>query len=138
MATEIYERVKRYLTLLKKNFKAIEEKSLFLVSEKVKGKEVIIQIRAGEPWIGLVVPIISREEIPDNVLCKVYEKLLQININYAEVSFGIDKEGNVLATEEILSDALTLDVFLEEYNALPVAVEAFEEEIRPIIKEARA
>ncbi|MEX2689316.1 MAG: hypothetical protein Q6351_003185 [Candidatus Njordarchaeum guaymaensis] len=138
MATEIYERVKRYLTLLKKNFKAIEEKSLFLVSEKVKGKEVIIQIRAGEPWIGLVVPIISRAEIPDNILCKVHEKLLQININYAEVSFGIDKEGNVLATEEILSDALTLDVFLEEYNALPVAVEAFEEEVRPIIKEAQA
>jgi len=76
----------------------------------------------------------SIKELPDNKKLKILEKLLLLNRNYAEVCFGIDDQYNVYCEEDTLLEALTLDVFLEEYNAVLIAFELWEKEIMPIIK----
>ena len=58
-------------------------------------------------------------------------------MEYAEVSFALDKEENLLSEEDILLEALTLDVFVEEYNAVLVSARIYDEELKPIISESK-
>ncbi len=136
MQDEIVKRIGRYLRLLKKDFAYDEKRNIFVVKEKRNGQEFVVIIRFSKNWIMMFSAIENIKNIPEDKLCAVYKKLLEISDQYAEVSFSLTEDGDIVASEEILKDALTLDVFLEEYNAIPIAVEVFEREIKPLYKKS--
>jgi len=129
-----FEKVSRYLALLGKKMEIDREKRVIRVHEKLNEEEVIVEIQFSKNWVVTYVTLGSIKELPDNKKLKILEKLLLLNRNYAEVCFGIDDQYNVYCEEDTLLEALTLDVFLEEYNAVLIAFELWEKEIMPIIK----
>ncbi len=131
-----FEKVGRYLALLGKKLDIDKEKGIIKVHEKVDNEETVVEIRFTRNWVITYVKLGSIKELPNDTKIKVLEKLLLLNRNYAEVCFGIDEEYNVYCEEDTLVDALTLDVFLEEYNAVLIAFELWEKEIMPIIKKS--
>ncbi len=128
------EKVSRYLALWGKKFDLDKERGVIVVHEKINDEEVDVQIRFSKNWVVTLVKLGSLKELQDDVKLKVYEKLLLLNRMYAEVCFSIDEEYNVYCEEDTLLEALTLDVFLEEYNAVLIAFELWEKEVMPIIK----
>lgn len=129
-----FEKVSKYLTLLEKEVEINKDERVIKVLEKINGKKVIVEIRFSKNWVITYVTLGSIKDLPSDKKLKVLEKLLLLNRNYAEVCFGIDEQYNVYCEEDTLLDALTLDVFLEEYNAVLIAFKLWEKEVMPIIK----
>ena len=134
MAVSAIRKVGRYLRLLNKAFEFDEQKNIFRVKEKIDDKEIMIIISFSRNWVTISHYCGSIKDLPKEKQCEIYRKLLRLNNDYAEVSFSIDEEGNIFSSEEILVDALTLDVFMEEYNAIPISAELFEKEIKPLME----
>lgn len=128
------ERVSKYLALLGKKFELDKEKGLIRVNEKVNDEETTVVIKFSRNWVVTYVSLGSIKDLPNELKLQVTKKLLKLNKDYAEVCFSIDEEWNVYCEEDTLIDALTLDVFLEEYNALLIAFELWEKEITPLLK----
>jgi len=131
------ERVARYLNLLGKKFKWNKENQMFLVEEKIDDKKVEITVGFTKNWLYIRLNFGSIKNLPDNIKYKLFKRCLEINMEYAEVSFALDKEENLLSEEDILLEALTLDVFVEEYNAVLVSARIYDEELKPIISESK-
>jgi len=128
-----FVKVLKYLTLLRKKFE--KTKGGVVVIEEVNGEEYRVVIKYLKPWIRIYLPLGNLKEFPEDKRKDVMEKLLQLTFEYAEVSFGIDEEGNIFAVEDIYQEALTMDVFEEEYGAVPFAVELFKKEVMPLKEE---
>ncbi|MHA1608756.1 MAG: hypothetical protein ACTSX9_08545 [Candidatus Njordarchaeales archaeon] len=127
-----FERIIKYLKLLGKNFEVDKKNNQIIVHEKMNGKEYRVLLGVTKGWVWMALKCASLEEIPEEYRGEIMFSLLRINNDYAEVSFGINKDGNILLREEILESALTLDIFIEEYEALLVGIDVFNKLLKEI------
>ncbi|MHA1590449.1 MAG: hypothetical protein ACTSVA_07580 [Candidatus Njordarchaeales archaeon] len=133
-----FEKLIKYLKLLGKKFEVDNENKVVIVHEEIEGKKCDVRLGVTKGWVWMALKCMALSEIPENIRGELIFNLLRINNDYAEVSFGIDAEGNIVLREEILEGALTLDVFLEEYGALLVGIEVFNELLKRLEKKVGA
>jgi len=133
MSVAPVERVGRYLKLLGKKFEFDPTASKYRVIEKFDAEEFVVEISFTRNWAIILLSFGSIKDKPVDIRCKVFERLLKLNRQYAEVCFCIDDDYNVYCEEDILLDALTFDVFMEEYNAILISKELYDKEIQPLL-----
>ncbi len=139
LSTEgLYQRIKFYLSLLKKNI-IYEDKEKFIIAveEKVDGKPIVVTVVFLQPvWIHIRAKLIDGSEMEKLGGSRyiIYRELLKVSFRSAEFKFAMDDQFNIYITEDIHVAALTFDVFEEEYNAIPAAYKSFYEQIYPEMK----
>ncbi|MCR8487014.1 MAG: hypothetical protein NDP22_01205 [Crenarchaeota archaeon] len=124
-------KILKYIKLLKKDFRVLPGLGL-VIEEKAQDLTVPIYIIFRPPeWIEMKTLLASGKELPSNLAnqCGVYEILLKLANDFAELSFSIDKEENLYARQNILVGALSFDAFKEEYDALVLSAVIFRKEL---------
>lgn len=129
----IEERIARYLKLMNLKFEWNEKDKVFLVPYEISGRKHVVVIFVSNNWVWMRCGIIRREEIPKRRELELYRVLLQANHDYPEFVFDMDRNGNIGTSQEIYVDALSFDVFEEEFLAIPFAVKYFWEKIAPAL-----
>jgi len=129
-------KILKYVKLLKKDFKIISGGGLY-IEDKVKDMTIPVYITFRYPeWIEIKTLLASGTELPPDLAneCRVYEFLLRLANDFAELSFTVDSESNLYARQNILVGALSFDVFKEEYDAVVLSAVIFKKEILPRLK----
>ncbi len=132
-------KILKYTKLLKKDFKVVSGAGLY-VEEKVKDLTIPVYVIFRFPeWIEIKTLLATAEELPPEIAnqCKVYEILLRLANDFAELSFTIDKDGNLYARQNILVGALSFDVFKEEYEAVVLSAVIFKKELLSRFKQCK-
>ena len=139
VAERIFSRVLFYLKILGKNIIQIDKEKLFVkVEEKINKRKIEIDIGLVPPfWVIMRAKLLDGAEIErlGGSAYIVFRELLKISFKSAEFKFAMDDTANIYITEDIHFDALTFDVFDEEYHAIPAAAKTFYEKLYPEIKD---
>jgi len=137
-----FKKILFYLKVMKKNITKIDKEKLTVtVAEEIETvlppKTINIGILIIGKWIRIFTLLASRFRLEhyENP-AEILKGLLRLQESYMEFSFGISKDDELIIKEDIHVDALTLDVFEEEYNAIVGAYIKFREEIIPLIRES--
>jgi len=130
-------KIAKYLGMMKKEYSVHKEMGV-VVREKIDetDKVDIFVIFRPPEWIEIRSLLASSSEISREILkeCNVLEMLMMLSNDFAELSFCIDREGNIFAKQNILVGALTFDVFKEEYDAVYVSAVIFRKDVLPKIR----
>jgi len=130
-------KIAKYLGMMNKDY-AIHKEAGIVVKEKIdKTDTVDIYVIFRPPeWIEIRSLLVKSDEISGEVMreCNVLETLMMLSNDFAELSFCMDKEGNIYAKQNILVGALSFDLFKEEYDAVYISALIFRKEILPKIK----
>ncbi len=134
----LYQRIKFYLSLLKKKIIYEDEKKFIItVEERVNNEPLVVTVLYLPPvWIHIRAKLIDGSEMEKLGGSRyiIYRELLKLSFRSAEFKFAMDDQFNIYITEDIHIAALTFDVFEEEYNAIPAAYKTFHETIYPDMK----
>lgn len=124
-------KILKYIRMLKRDFKILPGMGL-IVEERTQDFAIPIYVIFRPPeWIEMKALLASGKELPPSIAsqCGVYEILLRLANDFAELSFSLDKEGNLYTRQNILVGALSFDVFKEEYDAVVLAAVIFKKEL---------
>jgi len=130
-------KIAKYLRLMGKEFRVIKDMGVAVEENlgEVGKTTIVVSFRPPE-WVEIKTMLMSSKEVDREVLheCGVFEILMRLSHDFAELSFCMDHEGNIYAKQNILVGALSFDVFREEYDAVYLSALIFRREILPKIK----
>jgi len=109
----------------------VKEDKIYIPYE-IDGKkfQVTIQIM-GNKWIVVLALILRREYIPDDVYCDLLKDLLLAIHELPEITYDIDKEGNIYTGVDMRLNITDYDNFFSEFYAIPFGIKRFIEKIAP-------
>jgi len=130
-------KIAKYLSLMRKKYSVYKDMGV-VVTEKLDETEttdIIVMFKPPE-WIEIRALLIPAREISRELVkeCDVLEMLMMLSNDFAELSFCMDKDGNIYAKQNILVGALTFDVFKEEYDAVYLSTLVFKKQILPKLR----
>ena len=122
-------KIRRFLKKLKIPF--IEKNGIILVVWEITGKKFITSLTITGGYLFIYAVIIFRKNLKNTDLKELYELLLRASHTIPEVSFDLDKDGNIGTSQEIHLKALNFESFKSELKAIPTAITYFLESVGP-------
>ncbi|MFW9916890.1 MAG: hypothetical protein ACFFGZ_14890 [Candidatus Thorarchaeota archaeon] len=125
--------VGEWLNKMGLKYKLDSKKMTFSVIYEEAGKNWDIRVFVGKHWIQIAARIAKASEIPADKREQILENILKANYELNEVTFSMDKDGN-LYSENDVPKVSNFENFRSEFTAVPFGIRHWMENIQPLLK----
>ncbi len=129
-----FDEIGDWLEKMKLKFKLDKKKMTFSIIYNEGGKNWDIRLFVGKQWYQVAAQIIKGSNVPEdnNKRLLIYQKLLQANFKLNEVTFSMDRDGNIYSENDIPKES-NFENFRSEFTAVPFGIRYWLENIVPLL-----
>ncbi|MHA2273648.1 MAG: hypothetical protein ACXACI_17490 [Candidatus Hodarchaeales archaeon] len=124
--------VGEWLTKMGLKYKLDSKKMTFSVIYEEGGKNWDIRVFVGKHWIQIAARVAMASELPADKREEILEHVLKANYELNEVTFSMDKDGN-LYSENDVPKVSNFENFRSEFTAVPFGIRHWMKNIQPLL-----
>jgi hypothetical protein len=125
------EKLEQFLKSMGLKYRVFSAEDRIVLPYNINSRQFLVVIDRSDRWIRMSTRILSADQAKTANQLALQRELLVANGNLAEVKYFMTEEGDVGVVGHEGTDALTIDGFREEYEALPFAIQYFLDKIAP-------
>jgi len=125
------EKLEEFLKSMGLKYRVFSAEDRIALPYNIKNRQFIVMIDRSDRWVRMSARILSSDQAKKANQLALQRELLVANGNLAEVKYFMTEEGDVGVVGHEGVEALTLDGFKEEYEAIPFAIQFFVDSIAP-------
>jgi len=129
---EAIEKVKGFLDKMGVKYVYDEENKVIIAPYKIHEREFLVFVLFSDNWVTTAARIVNLSELPPNLdKERFFARLLTETFYLSEVTYGLTKNGDVVAHAETHVDALDYENFRVEFHSVVAGIAYFIENIEP-------
>lgn len=127
---EAMERVRGYLDKMGIKYIVDEEHNAIIAPYEIRGRDFLVVVLFSESWVLTAAKIVGLNELPPELdREKFFARLLMDTFYLNEITYGLTKDGLIVAHAESHVDALSFENFKVEFFSVVAGIAHFIDEI---------